>query len=253
MVVNALGRLGVLMAAMVAAALLPSAAQAQVAADDVEVILTIDTSESMQEILEDAREAGERFFSNALSTDDEAFVVDFNNLPRLARQTTSDPDQLKQSLAGLEARGDTALYDAIVFALQQFERSSGRRALVVVTDGEDSASFYQPAECVRQARLHGVPVYLIVLGSPPDPSRDPSLLRNLMIAERSGGEVYYISDLDDLSKIYDQIVSELRRQYFLAFNAGHTLTPEELDQIEIEVVPKGVSVRTLLASQQRGG
>jgi VWFA-related protein len=215
--------------------------------------LVLDTSDSMQEILDDAREAGERFFSNALSEGDKAFVVDFNNLPRLARQATSDSRELRQSLSGLEAGGDTALYDAIVFALQQFETSEGRRALVIVTDGEDSASFYEPAECVRQAKLLGVPVYLIILGPPPDPRRHPSLLRNLVIADRSGGEVYFISDLDDLSQIYDQIVRALRQQYFLAFNTGHTLSPEELDAIEVEVVPKGVSVRTLLASQQRGG
>ena len=215
--------------------------------------LVLDTSDSMEEILDDARQAGEKFFANALRQDDEAFVVDFNTRPRLTRHATSDSNQLLQSLVGLEARGDTALYDAIVFALQQFELSTGRRALVVVTDGEDSASYYQPAECVRQARLHGVPVYLIVLGTPPDPSREPALLRNQMIAQRSGGEVFYVSDLDDLTQIYDQIASELRRQYFLAFNAGHTLSPEELKQIEIEVLPKGLSVRTLLASQQRGG
>lgn len=215
--------------------------------------LVLDTSDSMEEIIEDAQEAGERFFNAALRAGDEAFVVDFNDLPRLARHTTTDAEQLLHSLAGLEARGMTALYDAIVFSLQQFENTAGRRALVVVTDGEDSASYYQPRECVRQARLHGVPVYLIVLGTPPDPSREPSLLRNQMIARRTGGEVYYISDLDDLGRIYDQIVSELRRQYFLAFNTGHTLTPEELEEIEIEVVPSGIEVRTLLASQQRGG
>jgi len=166
---------------------------------------------------------------------------------------TADSNELLHSLVGLEARGMTALYDAIVFSLQQFENTSGRRALVVVTDGEDSASHYQPRECVRQAKLHGVPVYLIVLGSPPDPHSEPEQLRNLMVARRTGGEVYYLSDLADLSQIYDQIIRELRRQFFLAFDAGHTLTPEELEEIEIEVVQKGISVRTLLASQQRGG
>ena len=97
-----------------------------------------------------------------------------------------------------------------------------------------------------------MPVYLIVLGEPPDPHRDPQLLRNLMVARRTGGEVYYLSDMEDLSRIYDQIVRELRRQYFLAFNTGHTLTPEELEDIEIEVERKGIEIRTLLASQQRG-
>ena len=215
--------------------------------------LVLDTSNSMDAIIGDAREAGERFLQAALRDGDEAFLVDFNNLPRLVRRTTADADRLLHSLVGLEAQGMTALYDAIVFSLQQFEKTTGRRALVVVTDGEDSASHYQPRECVRQARLHGVPVYLIVLSDPPDPHREPGLLRNRIVAHRTGGEVYYISDLEDLSLIYDQILSELRRQYFLAFNSGHILTPEELEDIEIEVVPKGVSVRTLLASQQRGG
>lgn len=216
--------------------------------------LVLDTSDSMEASLADARQAGERFFAEALrSTEDEAFVVEFNNRPRLARRLTTDSDELLHSLTGLEARGMTALYDAIVYSLQQFKRSAGRRALVVVTDGEDSSSQYQPRECVRQARLLGVPVYLIVLGSPPDPSLHPELLRNLMVARRTGGEVYYLTDLDDLGRIYDQILSELQRQYFLAFDAGHTLSPEELEEIEIEMVPKGMSVRTLLASQHRGG
>ena len=220
---------------------------------DLTLGLVLDTSDSMDVILEDARSAGERLFQAALSGNSKAFVVDFNDVPRLASQATADSARLLHSLEGLEARGDTALYDAIVFSLQQFKSSSGRRALVVVTDGKDSASYYQPQECVRQAKLHGVPVYLIVLGSPPDPHRNPERMRNLMVARRSGGDVYYISDLDDLTRIYDQIVKELRRQYFLAFNTGHMLTPQELEEIEIEMIPKGVSVRTLLASQQSGG
>ena len=215
--------------------------------------LVLDTSDSMQQIIADTREAAERFFREALRDDDEAFVVDFNTLPRLARQKTSDSDQLLHALESLQASGNTALYDAIVFSLLQFEQNTGRRALVVFTDGEDSASRYQPRECVRQARLHGVPVYLIVLGTPPDPNREPHFLRNQMIATRTGGQVYYVSDLDDLTRIYERIGEELRQQYFLSFSSERSLSPEELKEIEVEVVRKGISVQTLLASQQRGG
>lgn len=215
--------------------------------------LVLDSSDSMQEILADTREAAERFFRQALRDGDEAFVVDFNTLPRLASEKTADADQLMHTLESFQASGTTALYDAIVFSLLQFEKSTGRRALVVLTDGEDSASRYHPRDCVEQARLHGVPVYLIVLGTPPDPNREPNFLRNQAIATRTGGQVYYVSDLDDLTRIYEQIGEELRRQYFLSFSSDRSLSPEELREIAVEVTRKGVTVQTLLASQQRGG
>ncbi len=61
-----------------------------------------------------------------------------------------------------------------------------------------------------------------------------------------------MSDVEDLSLIYDQIGSELRSQYLLAFGAQRTLTPGELENIEVEVLRRGASVQTLLASQQMG-
>lgn len=215
--------------------------------------LVLDTSDSMRQILADTREAAERFFQQALRDEDEAFVVDFNTQPRLAHQKTKDSDQLLHALESLQARGDTALYDAIIFSLLQFEPSTGRRALVVLTDGEDSASRYQPRECVRQAKIRGVPVYLIILGTPPDPNREAHFLRNQVIANRTGGQVYYVSDVEDLTRIYQRIGEELRQQYFLTFSSDRSLSPEELREIEVEVVRKGISVQTLLASQQGGG
>ena len=92
--------------------------------------------------------------------------------------------------------------------------------------------------------------YLDIWAAAADPSR---LLPENWQVRIDGIECFpaYISELQH--RIYDRIISELRRQYFLAFNAGHTLTPEELEEIEIDVVRKGISVRTLLASQQTGG
>ena len=72
------------------------------------------------------------------------------------------------------------------------------------------------------------------------------------IARRSGGRTYYLTNLDGLDRVYAQIGAELRSQYFLAVTTDRTLTPKELEKLEVKVLRKNLAVRTLLASQQNG-
>ena len=104
--------------------------------------------------------------------------------------------EILHSIDGLDAKGNTALYDAIVYSLLQFEETPGRKAVVILTDGKDYGSRYQPSDCIRQARLLGVPVYLISLGAPPDLRQEPSQMRNVKIATETGGKVFYLTDLE---------------------------------------------------------
>jgi Ca-activated chloride channel family protein len=212
--------------------------------------LVIDTSDSMDPLLEKARAAAESFFEQVLRPGDRAFVVDFDTMPRMTGRATDDKDELLHSIEGLDARGNTALYDAIVYSLLQFDGSPGRKAVVVLTDGKDYVSRYQPSDCIRQARLLGVPVYLISLGSPPDLRQEPSQMRNVKIATETGGKIFYLTDLDDLDRVYDRIGEELRSQYFLAFSTDHALSRKELRDLKVEVRQKGLAVRTLLARHQ---
>lgn len=209
--------------------------------------LVIDTSDSMDPLLEKARAAAERFFEQVLRPGDRAFVVDFDTMPRMAGRATDDKEQLLHSLEGLDARGNTALYDAIVYSLLQFDGSPGRQAVVVLTDGKDYVSRYQPSDCIRQARLLGVPVYLILLGAPPDLRQEPSQMRNIRIATQTGGKIFYLTDLDDLDRVYQRIGEELRSQYLLAFSTDRALSQKELREVKVEVKQKGLAVRTLLA------
>ncbi|MGB6363128.1 MAG: VWA domain-containing protein, partial [Thermoanaerobaculia bacterium] len=209
--------------------------------------LVIDTSDSMEPLLAKAHAAAERFFEQVLRPGDRAFVVDFDTMPRMTGRATDDKDELLHSLEGLDAKGNTALYDAIVYSLLQFDSSPGRKAVVVLTDGKDYVSRYQPSDCIRQARLQGVPVYLIALGAPPDLRQEPSQMRNVKIATETGGKVFYLTDLDDLDRVYERIDEELRSQFFLAFSTDHALTQKELRDVKVEVRQKGLAVRTLLA------
>ena len=212
--------------------------------------LVIDTSDSMDPLLEKARAAAERFFEQVLRPGDRAFVVDFDTMPRLTGRATDDKAELLHSIDGLDAKGNTALYDAIVYSLLQFDDSPGRKAVVVLTDGKDYVSRYQPSDCIRQAQLLGVPVYLISLGAPPDLRQEPSQMRNVKIATDTGGKVFYLTDLDDLDRVYDRIGEELRSQFFLAFSTDHALSQKELRDVKVEVKQKGLAVRTLLARHQ---
>lgn len=73
------------------------------------------------------------------------------------------------------------------------------------------------------------------------------------MADRTGGRVFHLSNIEELTEIYRRIGTELRSQYLLAFGVDRALSPEELQEIEVEVRRRGLSVHTLLASQQRGG
>lgn len=215
--------------------------------------LVLDTSDSMRVVIEQVREAGTRLLRDVVRTTDRAFVVDFDSIPRLAARAEDAPADRPLALEGLEPRGQTALYDAIVFSLRQFDHAEGRRGLIVVTDGEDSSSRLSPRECVRQARRRGVPIYPILLGAPPASRQAPHLLRLRSMADRTGGRVFHLSNIEELTEIYRRIGTELRSQYLLAFGVDRALSPEELQEIEVEVRRRGLSVQTLLASQQRGG
>ena len=145
---NALARFGVLAAAAVAAALLPSAARAQVAEDDVEVILTIDTSESMQPAIENAKAAANEFIA-AMPTDVRIGVETFSDGVSVLAPPTTDRGLLNLQIALITTGGDTALYDGVVGASQRFSPDATHKVLVVLSDGRDEGS----AATLDDARL----------------------------------------------------------------------------------------------------
>jgi Ca-activated chloride channel family protein len=214
--------------------------------------LLLDTSDSMDKVIESVGEAAEKFFEQALGPEDVAFVVDFDTRPRLARSSTGDTEDLMRSIRSLEARGNTALYDSIAFSLQQFDDKVRRKALVVVTDGLDSTSQLLPRRCIQQARHYGVPVYLIVMGAHSRADERRQVAFTAAIARQTGGRTFYLSDLDDLDEVYSQISAELRSQYLFAVTTDRALTPKELEKITVEVLRKDLNVRAILASQQQG-
>ena len=211
--------------------------------------LVIDTSGSMWALMPDTRQAGSRFLVRTLRSGDRAFLVDFDTRPRLAAELTGDLGSLLRRFAGLTAEGFTALYDAVIFSMLQFEQEGGRKALVVLTDGDDYKSRFGAKRCIEYGRELGVPVYIIALGGMFGERRDIKKLDLDALAGSTGGRVFYISGSEQLSEAYDVIQQELRSQYLLAFNSTRPLRPDELGRIKVEVRQRGLLVRAVAGAE----
>ena len=207
--------------------------------------LVIDTSGSMWTLMPDTRQAGSRFLVQTLRAGDRAFLVDFDTRPRLAAELTGDLGSLLRRFAGLTAEGYTALYDAVIFSMLQFEREGGRKALVVLTDGDDYKSRFGAKRCIEYGRELGVPVYIIALGGLDGQRRDIKRLDLDSLAGSTGGRVFYIGGSGELGTAYDLIQQELRSQYLLAFNSPRPLTPDEFGKIKVTVRQRDLRVRAV--------
>jgi len=221
-------------------------------ADDVPLILglVIDTSESMWALMVDTKKAGAQFLGATIGPLDQAFLVDFDTKPRLAQATTGDLLELFSTFNSLEPEGLTAVYDAIIFSMLQFEEAEGRKALVLLTDGDDVQSRYGPRRCVQYGKQLGVPVYILSLAGIQTPRRALRKIDLESVTEGTGGGIFYITQMDQLDEAYAQINEELRSQYILSFSTERALKQDELRKIKVEVAGEELSVRTVVAGQQ---
>ncbi len=228
----------------------PQPPQSFAHADDVALLLglVIDTSGSMRLMMHDTRRAATKFLGTTVLEQDRAFLVDFADRPRLLHPTTSDLPPLLFDLAKLEANGKTAMYDAIVFSMLQFERQGGRKALVVLTDGDDLDSRFGPKYCVDLAHKTGVPVYIIGLDGLDSYERRYSKKDLRKVTEGTGGRLYFVESFDALDQAYAQINAELRSQYSLSFYTDSDLDDTERRDVEVRVNRPGLSVRTVIGA-----
>ena len=230
----------------------PQPTQSFAYADDVTLVLgvVIDTSGSMQLVMEDTRKAAAKFLGSTVLPQDRAFLVDFDLQPRLLHPTTSDLPALLIDLHRLQADGATALYDAVVFSMLQFERESGRKALVILSDGDDHESRFGPKYCIELAHKTGVPIYIIGLGALDSFRRTYSEKDLRRVTSRTGGRLYIVDSLAELDAAYAQINAELRSQYSLSFYADRDLSAAERREVKVEIKRPGLSARTVVGSRQ---
>ena len=181
--------------------------------------LVIDNSTSMVARREAVRAAG-LAFAESSHPDDELFTINFNEkvwpgLPP-GQHFTSDHGVLRQALAGSTARGQTALFDALLTALRHFEHGTQpRKVLLLVSDGGDNASTARFPDVLDLALRRDVVIYTICLADVDDREAKPKVLREL--AAVTGGESFFPKSNDDITPTLERIARDIRSSYTIGY------------------------------------
>jgi len=187
----------------------------------VSVGVLLDISDSMRgQPIVDARSALDRFMADLLDAGDEAFVGAFNHLPRILVPWTVPPARLAGKLAGERPTGGTAIYDAIFASAPMFQRRQRTRAaMIVISDGADTASDHSLAQTRETLRRSDAFVYAIAIDSATEPRVstrvNPEALRE--ITGPSGGYTEVVRSYADLGPATQRIAEELNSQYTLGY------------------------------------
>lgn len=200
----------------------------------------IDTSTSMASSLVEAQRAADGFLRK-LKPKDRAFAVGFATRPYLSMPPTDDLEAVSQSLEGMRSAGATALYDGLITALYYFRGFRGQRALILLSDGEDTASNTPWARALEYAQRSGVAIYAIGLNVPALSFEVRGHLSNL--SETTGGKAYYVERAEELAEVYGEIERELRSRYYLAYESERSADEYGYRPIEVRV-KRGGKVRT---------
>jgi Ca-activated chloride channel family protein len=183
----------------------------------------LDTSESMKDKVEKSARAAAEFLK-ASHPEDEFFLVEFNERPRLVAPFTPSPEELQRRLARLKFFGRTALIDAVHLGLAERKKARHpRKALVILSDGGDNRSRHTERAIREEVREADVQIYSVgILSADGRPGRTseeqngPRLLS--LLAEESGGRSLSVTTLADLPEACARIGREMRNQYLLGYS-----------------------------------
>ena len=202
--------------------------------------LVIDNSGSMRDKRPRVNEAAITLVQ-ASNPEDEAFVVNFNDdfYLDLDKDFTNSLSDLKEALERIDARGSTALYDAIIGSLDHLKKASkDKRVLLVVTDGVDNASKNTLEKTVREIQKTDTVIYTIGLLSKEEKKEAKRGRKALeQISSASGGMPYFPENVEDVHTICEQVAHDIRNQYILAYYPTNTRRDGTFRAITVEVIP----------------
>ena len=183
------------------------------------VIVTLDTSGSMNKAIDTAKAAAASFV-DGLGSNDSVGVIGFSRTVSLLSPMSGARAEAKKAIEGLAARGDTALFDALYASLDATRGRPGRRAVVLLSDGVDDDGFGNvlskktSADVLALAKELNVPVFTIGLGS----EIDEKTLRK--VANESGGAYLSAAAAEDLATLYQKLGKQLSGQYHISYTSN---------------------------------
>lgn len=211
--------------------------------------IVVDTSNSIRDRFKFQQEAASEFVRSVIRPQtDRAIVVGFDNSAQLLADLTDDVGKLETAIRGMRPGGGTALYDAIYFAcrdklMQDQPMYKFRRALVILTDGDDNASRYTRDQALEMAQKADVVLYTISTNITRIPTDGDKVLRYL--SQETGGTAFFPFKATDLTQSFENIANELRSQYAILYRPEPLKLDGLYHPVEIKIkTRKDLIVRT---------
>ncbi|MFZ0801373.1 MAG: VWA domain-containing protein [Terriglobales bacterium] len=211
--------------------------------------LLIDASNSIRDRFKFEQEAAIEFLNQTVRRKyDRAFVVGFDATPEVTQDFTDSTEALSVGVRALRPGGGTALFDALYFAcrdklLKDSPNGAVRRAIILLSDGDDNQSHVTREEAIEMAERAEVVVYTISTNLTGSGGKhgDKILER---IAEATGGRSYVPFQLTEVANAFASIQEELRSQYAISYKPADFRTDGRFRTIEIDARQKGLHVRS---------
>jgi len=198
----------------------------------------IDASNSIRDRFKFQQEAATNFINSVVHTQDKAIVVSFDTEAELVADMTNDTNKLENAIRELRPGGGTALYDAIYFAckeklMRDQPMYKFRRAMVVLSDGEDNESRYSRDQALEMAQRADTVIYTISTNISHIETDGDKVMR--YFAEQTGGASFFPFQAKDLDQSFENIANELRHQYNLFYRPEPLKNDGLYHQVQIRV------------------
>jgi len=210
----------------------------------ISMCVVLDTSGSMKNAVSAVHEAAGQFIAQ-IRKEDRVLVLSFANEVVTVQAFSSDLDTLRTAINSCGAKGGTALYDAVVAAVESLRGEKGRKAIILLTDGKDEndpgtgpgskATF---DDALHKAKESGIVIYSLGLGK----NIETSVLESL--ARETGGRAYFPPTVEDLAEVYALVAKELRSQYSLSYTSTNLQRNGEWRAVAVTVPDTDYTVRT---------
>ncbi|HEY1528709.1 MAG TPA: VWA domain-containing protein [Candidatus Angelobacter sp.] len=212
-----------------------------------QVGLLIDASNSIRDRFQFEKDSASEFLYEIIRPkSDRAFVMAFDEKPDVTQDFTDNLDKLRDGVKAIRAGGGTALWDAIYVAcrdklMKEPSTTTVRRAIILVSDGDDNQSHVYRDEAIDMAQRAGVIVYAISTTLVETHTKGNDNLKAL--AEATGGRVFLSTKIDDVVASFSQIQEELRSQYSVSYRPENFVTNGQFRPVQITADSKKYKVR----------
>jgi Ca-activated chloride channel homolog len=199
----------------------------------------IDTSNSIRDRFKFEQQAATEFVHSVMTASrDKAMLVSFDSSAEMVSDLVDQPNQIIKGINALRPGGGTALYDAIFYACRDKlaldqPKYKFRRAIVVVTDGDDNFSHYTRDQALEMAQKADVAIYAISTNVTRDQTDGDKVLKYL--TRETGGQAYFPFKVEDLEQSFENIANELRHQYIVLYRPDPLVTDGQFHPISLRV------------------